>query len=456
MPLKTKLTLRYIGMVILSTLLLLGLGFTVLTNIENNIRPDSLPGTFAYNFDNEIELDDEGNVAISEKGQQTLLEQNAWIQFIDEEGYAIGGFNEPSYVSDHYSPVEIVHLNMYSTNHSDDIYYTGKVNEEINFLMALPSETWRRKILEFDDQWFIQFFQIMSIIAVIVFVVIGYIFSRRIAKPVTQIIEGVERLADDDYNADYKEKGLYGSVFASLNKLANNLKVSLHERQKTMKQREDWIANISHDLKTPLSSIKGYSELLVDPDYQFSEEEVRNFSEKILQKSNYMENMIEELRLNEKLMNEAVQLKKEKGNFTRFIEEIIKDIVSYPDYSNRKIIFESDPGNIEYSFDQDLMKRCLENLIYNSLIHNDEETTIHIRLNKIGNEIHLKIIDNGMGMKEEDLENLFNRYYRGTNTTNHKGSGLGMSIAKEVIEAHDGKINVESQVNKGTKVKVIL
>lgn len=223
-----------------------------------------------------------------------------------------------------------------------------------------------------------------------------------------------------------------------------------------MKQREDWIANISHDLKTPLSSIKGYSELLADPDYQFSEDEVRNFSEQILQKSNYMDSMIEELRLNEKLMHNSIRLKKEKGNFTVFIEEIIKEILNHPNYSNRKIIFKSNPESIEYSFDHDLMKRCLENLIFNSFIHNDEETTVHIQLNKIGKEITLRIIDDGIGMNEEDLENLFNRYYRGTNTTNHKGSGLGMSIAKEVIEAHDGEISVQSHYKKGTEIKINL
>lgn len=453
---KTKLTLRYIGMVILSTILLFVLSFLVLTNIENNIRPDSLPGNIAYNFDNEIELNDEGEVTISENGEQILIEEDSWIQFLNEEGYVVGAFNEPSYVSAHYSPVEIAHLNIYADNNQDYVFYTGKVNENLSFLMALPSKNWHRVVLELDDQWIIQFLQTMFVIAVIVFILMGYIFSRRIANPVAQIIEGVKRLADENYDTTYQEKGLYGSVFASLNILRENLKASVRERQKTMKQREDWIANISHDLKTPLSSIKGYSELLADPDYQFSEDEVRNFSEQILQKSNYMDSMIEELRLNEKLMHNSIRLKKEKGNFTVFIEEIIKEILNHPNYSNRKIIFKSNPESIEYSFDHDLMKRCLENLIFNSFIHNDEETIVHIQLNKIGDEITLKIIDDGIGMNEEDLENLFNRYYRGTNTTNHKGSGLGMSIAKEVIEAHDGEISVRSPYKKGTEIKINL
>src|SRR5690625_1227218 len=115
---------------------------------------------------------------------------------MNEYDYVFGAFNEPTYVSDHYSPVEIAHLNIYADNNQDYVFYTGKVNENLSFLMALPSKNWHRVVLEFDDQWIIQFLQIMFVIAAFIFILIGYIFSRRIANPVAQIIEGVKRLAD--------------------------------------------------------------------------------------------------------------------------------------------------------------------------------------------------------------------------------------------------------------------
>lgn len=456
MLLKTKLTLRYIGMVILSTLLLLALGFIVLTNIENNIQSDSLPGTFAYNFDNEMELDDEGNMAISEKGQQILLEQDAWIQFLDEEGYAVGGFNEPPYVADHYSPVELVHLNIYSTNHPDDIFYTGKVNEEINFLMALPSESWHRVRLEFDDRWFIQFLQTMLVLAVIVFILMGYVFSRKISKPVTQIIEGIQELAAGNYEAEFKEKGLFQPVYKKLNQLSMQLKASELEQIKTKEQREKWISYISHDLKTPLSSIKGYSEILSDPEYELSPDEIKQHSLTIHEKSIYMENLIEELRLNESLLHKGIKLDKEPSNIVAFIREIIFDILKHPDYKDREIEFHTTREDIPYSFDHDLFRRSFENLIYNSLLHNEKDTRVDINLDLKDEQIIIDIVDNGQGMTDEDLGQLFNRYYRGSNTKKHKGTGLGMSIAKEVIEAHHGEINVESQIDKGTKINIIL
>ena len=84
------------------------------------------------------------------------------------------------------------------------------------------------------------------------------------------IIQGVDFLAQDKYIIDYEEKGVYGKVFRSLNKLTENLRINRRERAKNEKMREEWVANISHDLKTPLSSIKGYAEILANKDYEIS------------------------------------------------------------------------------------------------------------------------------------------------------------------------------------------
>ena len=102
------------------------------------------------------------------------------------------------------------------------------------------------------------------------------------------------------------------------------------------------------------------------------------------------------------------------------------------------------------------MWRCIENLIYSALIHNDKEIEVIVRLEKLPDHILIEIEDNGRGMTEEELDQLFNRYYRGSNTDNYKGTGLGMSIAKEVIEAHNGEIQVESEVDEGTKIRILL
>src|SRR5699024_2075074 len=147
-----------------------------------------------------------------------------------------------------------------------------------------------------------------------VFLIMGYIFVSRLTNPIVQIIQGVELLSQEKYIIEYEEKGVYRNVFRSLNKITENLKISKIERIKTEKMREEWISNISHDLKTPLSSIKGYAEILANEDYKISEDEIINYSNIILNKTDYMEEMIEELRLNEKLKNNVLNLNKTKGN----------------------------------------------------------------------------------------------------------------------------------------------
>jgi len=265
----------------------------------------------------------------------------------------------------------------------------------------------------------------------------------------------VDFLSQDKYIIDYEEKGVYGKVFRSLNKLTENLRINRRERAKNEKMREEWIANISHDLKTPLSSIKGYAEILANKDYEISDKEIIQYSNTILNKANYMEELIEELRLHEKLKNNALEINKRKGNLTELIRRIIIEILNHPDYENRLIYFNPQNEKIEFDFDENLMRRCISNLIFNALIHNKEgaEVVVDIRNQ---DRINIEIKDNGKGINEEDLRKLFNRYYRGTNTESHKGSGLGMSIAKEVVEAHGGNIFVESELGKGTSIKIEL
>jgi signal transduction histidine kinase len=98
----------------------------------------------------------------------------------------------------------------------------------------------------------------------------------------------------------------------------------------------------------------------------------------------------------------------------------------------------------------------INNLIYNALVHNSEETSISVSVFK-REKVHILICDNGEGISEAEIKHIFERYYRGTNTGEaHKGSGLGMAIAKEIISAHYGEINISSEIGKGTVIEIIL
>ena len=442
-------------MVLISTIFLIVSAVFVFTSLEDPSMES--PFNFTYNLSEEIYFDENEEPVLSEEGLERLKAEDAWLQILDHEGYVVESYNTIPKLADHYTPFEI---NLIGASKSFRAYYAynfGVTNEDINYIVAYPNEEWfSLEGFEIDRGMMRQFGEYMLALTFIILLIMGFIFSQRIAKPVSKIIRGVEGLAEGNYSINYKEKGLYKPVFRQLNQLANRLESSEIEREKTRKLREKWISNMSHDLKTPLSSIKGYSEILADAEYNLTPDEISKYSETIHEKSLYMEEMIEELRLNERLMHDAIALNKEKKNLTSFIREIVIDSLNHPEYSDRSIVFQTTEEEIEYAFDGELMWRCIENLIFNALIHNDEETEVIVRLEKLPDHIFIEIEDNGRGMTDEELEQLFNRYYRGSNTDNYKGTGLGMSIAKEVIEAHDGEIQVESEVDKGTKIRILL
>ena len=119
----------------------------------------------------------------------------------------------------------------------------------------------------------------------IVILVMGYVFGRSLTNPIIEIIRGIQELSKGNYEVFYAEKGIYKEVFTNLNKLSNQLKLNEREREKTEKMRGEWINNLSHDLKTPLSSIKGYSELMADGDYSLTENEIKEYSRIIKDKA---------------------------------------------------------------------------------------------------------------------------------------------------------------------------
>lgn len=284
-----------------------------------------------------------------------------------------------------------------------------------------------------------------------VILIMGYIFGRSLTKPVYDIITGIQQLAKGNYDVNYKEKGIYKEVYANINNLSHQLKLNERERKKTEKMREEWINNLSHDLKTPLSSIKGYSELMADGDYPLTDSEIKEYSRIIKNKAIYMEELLEDLKLTQVLKVGLVPFNAKKQDLVELLRSITIDVLNNPKYEKRRVQFNIGTEPIIFSFDKNLLQRAFTNLIYNSLVHNDEDTEITINIDK-QEKIYIEIEDNGRGIPEEDLDKLFERYYRGTDTgESHKGSGLGLNIAKQIIELHGGTIDVENTRGAGTK-----
>ncbi|MGL4774012.1 MAG: sensor histidine kinase [Clostridium sp.] len=468
-----KLTFRYVLsmavvalLVVITNILILGFimfytGLDSKYKYENNYDVSDFVRNFEKYID--IDIDVDNNLNLSDHGKNLLDKKKSWIQILNEDSREVYNYNKPNIIKEKHMPIELINGYKYGGGFGDDSQilagYKTIDNTTYTYLIGFPMVDVQKVIFITDTAIMIKVIECSLILIIVIDIIIaiafGFIFSKGLTKPVKKIIGAVEDLYDGDYEVYYKEKGLYKSLFAKLNILSNKLKENEIERKKIETMREEWIDNISHDIKTPLSSIKGYAEVL-EEDYDFSSEDIKDYAGIINKKADYIKELVDDLNLNVKLKNDISIVNKEEVNIVKLVQDSIIDIFNDSRYSNVDIEFECDEEEIKIEVDKMLIKRVLNNLIYNALVHNDDNINIGVGIYK-NDKTHITISDNGKGISKEDLEHIFDRYYRGTNTGEfHKGSGLGMAIAKEVINAHNGDIIIKSELGKGTYIEIVL
>lgn len=461
---KWKILFRFLLILVLSVIIVLNISAFVSYKffLEDDSEDKwSQLRNFSLNFNKYIVESNNKPIVIME-GMEELNFRNAWIQILDEEGYEVYQWDKPEKALTHYTPSEMVYYNIYTGAIDDYTTYSGTAEisgYKWSYIIGFPMDKIAKYTFDFPpDKLKSNIFEVMIylfIIPIVVFIVMGYIFGRSLTNPVIHMIKGIQELSRGEYDEKYVEKGVYKEVYTSLNSLSDRLKTNQIERQNTEKMREEWIQNLSHDLKTPLASIKGYGEIMGDEEYILSEEEIKEYSRIIQEKVDYMEKLLEDLKLTQVLKRGLIPIKPKKEDIIELLRDITIDLLNSPRYEKRKIHFISEKEKIVFDFDRSLLRRAFTNLIYNAIAHNDEDTEIIINIDK-KDKVYIEIEDNGKGISKEDLDNLFERYYRGTNTgENHKGSGLGMAIAKQIIEVHGGEIRVESALGVGTKITVV-
>ncbi len=423
-------------------------------------------GQMTLDFEPNLQYKD-GQFSVEPQKLDELRKLGAWLQVLDENGSEVYQQFKPASAPTHYTPAELILDYRYSGAIKDEtqgytIYVARATRGErtFSYILGFPDREVVKTVLAINPLNFVTNIAKVLIGAVaivtLVITVLAYFYGSHLATPLAQIIEGIQRLARYDYAQGYRESGVYAPVFGSLNKLAGTLQSHEAERLRLETAREEWIANVSHDVKTPLSSLKGYAELLSDTEYHFDEEEVRKYARIILNKSVYMDRLVEDLRLTYRLKNAALPLEKQRLNLVVLLREAVIDLLNDPRYSEAPLRFEPCTEQIWFEGDARLLQRAFTNLMLNALVHNPPGTPVTVSV-EAAEQIHIVFQDQGKGIPPEEIERLFERYYRGTNTGEaHKGSGLGMAIARQVIEAHGGSVQVSSKPGEGTRIEVRL
>lgn len=248
---------------------------------------------------------------------------------------------------------------------------------------------------------------------------------------------------------------LYKEVIAGFYDMATKLDASQRERKMLEQTREEWMTGISHDLRTPLSTIQGYGHLLESGQFAWNEAELKEMGRMIREKGDFMLELLQDFSLTFQLRNKAIQIPLQPIELNEFVRRSVLRYVNDATVDTASFSFEEWDEPLGIMANPKWFRRMLDNIITNAVKHNPDGTEITVRTGEDGEHAWITVEDNGKGMDEETKHNLFERYYRGTNTDETTdGAGLGMSIAHAIVIAHKGQIQVESEPGRGTLVRM--
>lgn len=455
---KNKITNRFLLFSIIATTIVIFFSTVMIYLLVSGKDADlENPKAITLVFSSYITRNNSGNFDITDEGKSILDRQSAWIQLLDVNGNEVYSYNKPLNIKEKYKPYELIDVFLYSrmgyvhyvSNFEEYTIFTGFSDKNLSKLVIDNSDNLGNTILMYG--------LMITIVGLLTYIIMGRIFSKKITGPIDIIIQSIDNIDRLDKNdLEVNNQGMFEKVFDNLRALQSRLQIAKTREKEFENQRNEWIANISHDLKTPLSSISGYSEIMADQRYKLSSAETIKYSEIIKKQTKYIENLISDLSLELKIKSMEEVLKKEKTNLNTFIKNQIILILNNCQYANRDISYE-EKDELFYYLDKELFARALTNLITNALKHSGDKAKVKVTLEKIS-EGHGKICitDEGKGISDKMLDKIFIRYYRGEDAVEFEGTGLGMSIAKSIIEAHGGKITVDSIEGKGTTVTIYL
>lgn len=291
-------------------------------------------------------------------------------------------------------------------------------------------------------------FIVIGIISLIIAIFIGHLLSRNISKPISKIIDVTKHIANGEYeyrfDKDTKLKELY--------ELQNSINIMAQSIEKQENLRKQLTADMAHELRTPLTSVSTHIEAMITGLWEPSEERLESCYEEL----NRITTLVKDL---ERLANvENGCYKLQKSSFDMF--ELVRRVAANFEYKikEKKIQFKLIGEEVIIEADQDRIFQVVTNILSNAIKYTSEEDKIIIKLYKKYEYAVCEIADTGIGIPQEEVAHIFERFYRADKSRNRKtgGAGIGLSIVKSIVKAHNGKIEVDSMLGKGSNFKVYL
>lgn len=337
-----------------------------------------------------------------------------------------------------------------------DTDLNAALKEGHTFSSATSPKQRKEKIIQIFD---IEHFILTPILTQDGMIGIVFVGNRSDAYAVTEGDEELISILASQIGQALENAQLFEQVYRSRQELESKIQdrtkqlaVALEEVKKVSKMKSDFISAVSHELRTPLTSIKGYASILITGKIGDIPQQVKERLEKINKHSDNLVKMINDLLDISRIESGKVEMKFAKYKISSIIENVL-DILT-PQIKDKGIQLKTqiDPGAPDIIVDLSQFERVFINLLGNAIKFTPLKGIITVGAKKDQNTILFSVADSGIGIKEEDLPKLFNEFYRVENEINQsvKGTGLGLALAKNIVEAHRGKIWVTSKVNAGT------
>ncbi|MBE4906929.1 HAMP domain-containing protein [Bacillus luteolus] len=285
----------------------------------------------------------------------------------------------------------------------------------------------------------------------VIFTIITVLFlSQAITQPLIRMKKATERLSKGDFSVsiNHTSKDELGELANSIQTLANDL-------NHLKKERNEFLASISHELRTPLTYVKGYADIARRKG--ISEEERNKYLHIIYEESEHLSSLVKDLFELAKIDQHSFVIKKEKVSMCEFIKNLTQKIE--PALHKKKInLIVTCPTGIYANLDRSRFEQVMINLLDNALKYSSSESTVtlKVKVNDVTNKLTISVEDEGIGIPESEIPLIFNRFHRVEKSRSREsgGTGLGLSIVKEIVEAHGGKVFVDSQYGKGTVITI--
>ncbi len=333
-------------------------------------------------------------------------------------------------------------VNNPKTKQETIIYGTKIRSQLVNYYLFVnsPIDPLDTTLEIFTSQYFY-----MALIVLGISILVSVFFSKSISLPILKIKRSADELAQGNYDVHFE-----GKSYTEIEELAHTLNEAADKLGKVDELRKDLIANVSHDIKTPLTMIRAYAEMIKDISGDIPEKREEHL-DVIVKETEYLDRLVLDMQELSKMQSGTYELNCSYFNIATKIKEIILLYQGLIDEHQIDLKLECENDYTVYA-DEIKIGQVLANFISNAIKHSEEGTSITIRVKNKKRKVRIEIEDNGSGIAPENLPYIWDRYYKIDKKfkRSSSGSGLGLAIVRAILEAHELEYGVESELNKGT------